>query len=125
MLADDWQLVVNRNWALPGNKIQPFVVPHNFTSQVIRVETSLANAPLSWYRAGYIQQSISLLPVIIITSKLALLNKQKVVAFPAVNPTYQLIFTPVKWLTPGLRMKIWEYNGDVNFDLLNQFFLVE
>lgn len=125
MLANNWQLVVNRNWALSGDKIQPFVAPHNFTSQIVKIETNLANTPLSWYRGGYIQQATSLLPVTVITSKVVLLNKQKILPLPLVSSTYQLIFTPVKWLTPGLRLKIWEYRGEVSTETLNQLLLIE
>lgn len=125
MLANNWQLVVSRNWAMGGDKIQPFVVPHNFSSQVIKTETNLANIPLSWYRAGYVQQVISLLPVTVVTSKSVLLNKQKILPLPLVDSTYQIIFTPMKWLTPGLRLKIWEYQGEVSTETLNQLLLIE
>lgn len=125
MLANNWQLVVSRNWALSGDKIQPFIVPHNFNSQVIKFETSLANTPLSWYRAGYVQQVISLLPVTLISSRVIPLNKQKIIPLPLVNSAYQIIFTPVKWLTPGLRLKIWEYRGEISTEILNQLLLIE
>lgn len=124
MLSDNWQLAVSRNWAVSGREISPFVVPYSFKSQIIRIEITVPNVPSTWRRAGYLQQTISLLPVIEISSKVIPINRQKIIAFPLLTNNYHLVFIPVRWIPVGLKLQVWEYRGVVDSELLNQFLFI-
>lgn len=124
-LANSWKLVGFFNWPQSTEKALPVTISHKFTNNLIRTETSVLGVPARWYRAGYLRQVISLVPAEEITSEVVPLNSRKVLAFPLLTDNYQLIFIPANYLPSGLKLKVWEYGGLVDAELLNQLSLLK
>lgn len=122
-LANSWKLVGSFNWVGPTQKALPVTVRHNFTNNLIKTETSVTGVPARWYRAGYLRQVVNLVPAEETSSVVVPLNSRKVLPFPLLTNSYQLIFIPVDYLPSGLKLKVWEYTGSVDAELLSQFYL--
>lgn len=110
-LADSWQLISSLNWASPTTNSLPITLPHQFTAQVIRTGTTISGVSTRWYTAGYLSQTISLIPAEEPKSVRVPLNRRKPFALPLLRNSYQLTFLPVIWLPAGLSLQIWEYTG--------------
>lgn len=110
-LADSWQLVSSLNWTSSTANSLPISLPYQFTAQIIRTGTTLSGASIRWYTAGYLSQTISLIPIEEPKSVRVPLNRRKIFALPLLKNSYQLTFLPVTWLPAGLNLQIWEYTG--------------
>lgn len=110
-LIDSWQLTATLNYPEPTKLSLPISLAYQFQAQVIRTGTTIAGVPVRWRSAGYLQQTISLIPPEEPKSMRVPLNRQKIFVIPLLRDSYQLTFTPVVWLPEGLKLQIWEYTG--------------
>lgn len=120
MLSDDWRPAGTLIWEGDTRNVLPLTLQMRFTSRIIRTEASTPGAPLNWRRAGYLRQVNDVgSGEYELASVTVPLNTVKLFAFPLLYDSYQLIFTPVKWL-PSLSLRFWEYTGAEDTALLNE-----
>lgn len=111
MLSNSWRLAASFNWSDTTKNSLPIASSYKFKSQIIKVESISSSVPIKWRRAGYLQQTVSTIPIVEITALVVPLNRQKIFAVPRLYNTYSFVFTPVSWLKNGLRVRLWEYTG--------------
>jgi len=112
--SSDWSLSFEQT--LTGSNLSNFLVPVQFTSQIIGVYISTSAAKPTWHRAGWISQ---LVPTNLISTTVnwiayndVTLLGGNVIIFPDNFSSYQLQFSfPVYF--PNAFLSIYSYSGTV------------
>lgn len=72
------------------------------------------------------QQVISVIPRDETDNLLVPLNTRKIYPVPLLATQYRFLFTPVRWLPAGLKLRLWEYTGpEPDPALMQELFLLK
>jgi|GEM_PF-2227592 len=112
--SSDWNLTFEQT--LSGSDLNGFLVPNNFSSQVLAIYISTSASKPTWYTGGYVNQLVS---TGLVSDNLnwncfyqRLLLGGNIVFFPNNLSSYQLQFNFPIWF-PNAFLSIWSYTGQV------------
>jgi len=117
--SDDWSLIYEQT--LSGSQLPNFLIPANFTSQILAIYISVPNASSTWHTGGWLNQQPQTAELVDSSTTWNSYSKRlslggNIISFPNEFDSYEIEINFPKWFD-SVFIAIWQYSGFLNSEI--------